>query len=275
MFSDAGRKGSASPPAADERWPILVINLDRSAERWRHSATAYADAGFTVERLAAIDGETLPADEIDRVVDRNGNLRLYKRPLTAGEIGCYLSHRAAWRRIANGAAGGGYVFEDDAVPTGLLAEAMALIEKRTPDWDVIKLFSSGGPRGRVVVSGALSLRAPAVLPASTAGYAVSRCGAKKLLRSSERFSRPLDIDIKHWWEKDLRVQVIHPSVLDLDSSHLGTSVIGPQRRAVRRNALTRFARNIRYQLRFRLHLLAGSLRRRKAHGEPGRQDTGR
>ncbi len=49
--------------------------------------------------------------------------------LTWGELACFAGHLEAWRRIAAGDAGGGFVFEDDAALTarldGLPAEAFA------------------------------------------------------------------------------------------------------------------------------------------------------
>ena len=224
--AEAGQK-----PLSLAAWPLLVINLDRSAVRWREAASAYAAAGLSVERLPAVDGESLSEAEVGRVYDGEGNRRLYKRPLTRGEIGCYLSHREAWRRIAASGAAGGYVFEDDGLPTGRLAEAMALVEGLAWSWDMIKLYSDRPLRGRLVSAGPLSLRRPAVLPARTLGYAVSRGGAEKLLGRSAPFFRPLDMDLKHWWEKDLTVLVIEPCTIALAPRHSQTSAIQPQRAA--------------------------------------------
>jgi len=243
-------------------WPVLVINLDRSPERWRRAESAYSRAGLAVERLPAIDGETLTEAEIGIAVDAGRNRRLYKHPLTKGEVGCYLSHRAAWRRIAASGAEGGYVFEDDTEPTETLASAMALLETCAADWDLAKLSTGRPPSGRVVAeAGVLSLRKPAVLPGDTAGYAISRRGAEKLLCNAGRFFRPPDMDLKHWWEQNLRILVINPAVVRLSPPAAERSTIEPERLDARRNRFVRFVLNARYQARFRLNLYLRQFRR--------------
>jgi glycosyl transferase family 25 len=58
------------------------------------------------------------------------------------EIGCYLSHMKAWRRIAEDEAPGGFIFEDDFAATeALVPVLLALSEDRTGDWDMAKLFT--------------------------------------------------------------------------------------------------------------------------------------
>ena len=218
--------------------------------------SAYARAGFVVERLPATDGEMLTEADIERAVDIGRNRRLYKRPLTRGEIGCYLSHQSAWRRIVASGAEGGYVFEDDTEPSEMLVAAMALIDGGAAEWDLVKLFTNRPPGGRVVgEAGALCLRQPSTLPGGTVGYAISRQGAEKLLRRAGRFFRPLDIDLKHWWEHDLRILVIHPSVIRFARPDAEASTIEPERRNSRRGGhLSRFLLNARYQVSFRTHL---------------------
>lgn len=256
-------------PDMRQPWPLLVVNLERNPERWRHALSAYAGAGFAIERLPAVDGQKLGETDIAAVMDAERNHRLYKRLLTRGEIGCYLSHRLAWSRIVASGAAGGYVFEDDIEPTEMLALAMTLIESRQPDWDMVKLF-----RGRVAArmsgeAGTLSFRKPMVLSASTEAYAVSRQGAEKLLLHTNRFFRPLDMDIKHWWERDLRVLVIQPSVVRHTCARVEESSIEGERRRNRRKPLMRFFLNLRYQLRFR-----ASLHRRQIRELMARLETG-
>jgi glycosyl transferase family 25 len=264
---DQGRGGGQS-------WPLLIVNLDRSPERWRHAESAYARSGFRVERLAAIDGGMLGEGEIAAAVDLDRNRRLYKHPLTRGEIGCYLSHRLAWRRIASSGAEGGYVFEDDSEPGDMLGAAMALVQGCAGDWDLVKLFTQRPPSGRIVgEAGMLSLRRPAVLPGGTVGYALSRRGADKLLGRAERFFRPLDIDLKHWWEQDLRVLVISPGVVRSARLDAEASTIEPQRRHAKRSRFVRFVFNARYQARFRLALYLRQLRGRLIDAAPDRRSV--
>jgi hypothetical protein len=83
---------------------VHLINLDRSPERLATMRQALAERGVGFERLAAIDGRTLAAEALARHPD-----------ISAGEIGCLLSHRAAWKLIADGDDPFGTVLEDDVL----------------------------------------------------------------------------------------------------------------------------------------------------------------
>jgi glycosyl transferase family 25 len=111
----------------------------------------------------------------------------------------------------------------------------------------------------------LSLRKPAVLPAGTVGYAISRQGAAKLLHLPVRFFRPLDMDIKHWWEQELRVLVVDPPVLRSSGEDIVGSTIEAGRLQARRNSFARFVLNARYQARFRLNLYVRQVRHLLTH----------
>ena len=80
--------------------------------------------------------------EIEAVYDSALNKRRYKLPLVPAEIGCYLSLRKAWERIAEGDAEGGFIFEDDLNAAPDLAPILeALSSDSTEDWIMVKLFS--------------------------------------------------------------------------------------------------------------------------------------
>jgi GR25 family glycosyltransferase involved in LPS biosynthesis len=99
--------------AADEL-AVRVINLDRRPERWetfRRRAVSAAGERFLdrCRRVSAVDGSLLtPTPEL---------LRLFRENtfgLRRGVVGCALSHLGVWREIADGAAPGCLVLEDDA-----------------------------------------------------------------------------------------------------------------------------------------------------------------
>lgn len=67
--------------------------------------------GLTFHRIRAADGSSLPQETVDEVNARN----IWFRPLVRAEVGCLLSHRECWQRIAAGAEPFGAVFEDDVL----------------------------------------------------------------------------------------------------------------------------------------------------------------
>lgn len=86
--------GAATPPKA------LLINLPRHSERFRNVKQQLEAAGVDYERAEAVDGKALSD------ADLKANSTLLARKLTTrGMIGCFLSHRACWRRCVDAADG--------------------------------------------------------------------------------------------------------------------------------------------------------------------------
>ena len=86
------------------------------------------------------------------------------------------------------------------------------------------------------------------VPSMTAGYAISRQGAQKLCQSRLPFGRPIDVDLRYWWENDLAVLGVSPAALVLDETSF-TSSIGSKSAAVRLGQRWRkFKRQCAYSL---------------------------
>lgn len=145
---------------------VCVINLDRNADRLRTFMRKYESDDFAAwpcERLAAVDGKranwarVVEAAALKKLVtvDQTG-VREDHPDLTAGAVGCYLSHVRAWQRIAASGQPWGLVFEDDAdVPVGARRALEAHMRKVPPDWDVFLLGYEA--RGTPVADGLLSI----------------------------------------------------------------------------------------------------------------------
>jgi glycosyl transferase family 25 len=81
----------------------FLINLDRNPERLERMSALLARMELPYQRIAAIDGATLT----------DAALTGASPALSRGEVGCLLSHRAAWQIIAGGPDPYGAVLEDD------------------------------------------------------------------------------------------------------------------------------------------------------------------
>lgn len=152
----------------------------------------FAANGLTFERIAATDGASLSADTIARVTVARPDYR----GLTVSEIGCFLSHRAAWRQVAAGRDAFAAIFEDDILfcrnGSAWLARA-DWIPKRT---GLVKLEAYDQP----VLIGRKTVPTPSPHAMSrlwsthwgSAGYIISRRFAERLLAATERFSVTVD-----------------------------------------------------------------------------------
>jgi glycosyl transferase family 25 len=83
-------------------WPSYLINLADNTARLENSNAQFMAQAIPFERINAVNGWALTPSEITQNYDVAANKTHAKAPLVASEVGCYLSHITAWKRIANG-----------------------------------------------------------------------------------------------------------------------------------------------------------------------------
>ena len=209
---------------------ILVINLDSSRSRWQtalRQLNRLASPDLIIERVSAVDGSTLSTSELGRHFDRPLNQQQYHKTLNKGEIGCYLSHRKAWTQIVSEKLDFALVLEDDFVCSTQLEALLDSVAAIKQSWHCIKLTEHPVKRKELSSQnvGAFRLVTYDKVPARTCAQLISQAGAQRLLAASEKFGRPVDIDLQHWWEHELIVlglkpyifQVSEQAVSDIDS----------------------------------------------------------
>ena len=61
------------------------------------------------------------------------------------------------------------------------------------------------------------------VPSLTGGYVITRRGAARLLEHHPPFGRPVDVDLRHWWECNLVVLGVQPyPIREAESAHRTT-----------------------------------------------------
>lgn len=190
------------------RLSSIVINLDDDDARLRHMQKELEHAGLAFERFAAVRGADVPAP-----------LRSYfpeipsPRLLSEGEVGCYASHLAVCRRIADGEMTAPVlVLEDDVCLTKDFATAMdALLRALPANWDLVRL--SNDPKHACLVIADLpgrKLVRYSKVPTSAGAILWNTSGAKKFLRRNLRML-PLDQDLRMAWMWDLDTYGVVPA----------------------------------------------------------------
>jgi glycosyl transferase family 25 len=244
-------------------WTTFVINLPEAVERRASlfSRLACMDIPFVVQ--SAIDGQRLANAEVERAYDSKLNRKIFKRPLSRAEIGCYLSHRAVWSALAASDAPGAFVLEDDAEPSDDLPKVMRAIAALDLDCHLIKLDVPRTGRRVAQLTEREALFEPRIVPAQTRGYALTREAAIRLRDTTLPFGRPVDLDIKHWWERGIAVLTVAPSPLYAVSGSADTGRIERSRCEVRRDISKgkRFIRNVVYQTQFHTALTVARLQK--------------
>jgi glycosyl transferase family 25 len=250
-------------------WPIYVISLKRATQRRAASKRALDEMGAPFTFFDAVDGSRLTEAEVAAAYDGEGNARQYKRPLSLPEIGCYLSHYALWKRIVDENLDGAVILEDDFEADESFRKVVDAIRSAPLSGALVKLFSRKRVMGVTVASLGEPGRlvAPNRVPGLTLGYALDRTAAEMLLANALPFTRPLDMDIKHWWEFGLPVLVVDPPPLRIGALGL-RSCIGPARLAAATQAnvgaMGRFMANLRYQFDYNVQLFQSRADGRRA-----------
>ncbi len=176
------------------RTPVYVINLDRSADRLRHMRGQADAIGLAFERVDGVDGEQLA--EADLAAYRQHAAPL---PLTAGEVGCWLSHQKVWSLIAARDDAWGLVLEDDVEISPDLPAALDGSAGPPADADIVKIDTSLSvmvemSRASVPFAGR-SLHRLRRNSWGTAGYMVSRRAAGWLIAHAKPIEAPIDLQL--------------------------------------------------------------------------------
>lgn len=206
--------------------PVVYINLDSDSDRRARLQSEFERLGLAAERFIATRWTELTQAEQDRLYSAALNAQQFHKPLVNGEKGCYASHLNAWRQLLDGPHPALVVLEDDVRPKNEFAAVIAAIAALPPGWDMIKLIGRDSEKlsSRRPLTPGFELVDYRRVPSLTAGYVVSRSGAQKLLASRVPFGRPIDVDLRHWWENDLRVQGVLPAAIVLDETSFQSSI---------------------------------------------------
>ena len=147
-------------------------------------------AGLDYERIAAVDGRKLSQDEVAR------HARGATEPLSAGEVGCFLSHRTAWRRIVEGARRHAAILEDDLFFSGTAARFLSSTDWIPADADIVKIETTLRRttlgRARRTVGGGHFLALLRGHHFGSGGYIVSHRAARRLVDATPSATMPVD-----------------------------------------------------------------------------------
>ncbi|XCF07371.1 glycosyltransferase family 25 protein [Tamlana crocina] len=198
-----------------------LINLDRSKDRLERMEKEFEKSGIhKFERIRAVDARNLK--DTDYTLKNR-----YDRNLVPGEIGCFLSHIKTMQTFLKSSFRFAIIIEDDAkleINYKRTVEKSIEIYDSLPEkhqWDVLKL--KNGKRRSINVQqldetyfiGACGTS----IPISTLGAIWTRKGAEKFLKKTLKngipiIKRPIDCELQHAWNFNLRIYNLLPSVVD-------------------------------------------------------------
>jgi len=180
------------------------------------------------EILPAVDGRALPPESVHAAYVRARYAPRYPFALGLPEIGVFLSHRAAWRRIVDDGLDTAVVFEDDAaIDPQRLAAVLDFLAAERGGWSYALMPAAGlEPAGDVLARrGSVALIRPHAPPLRAIGQAVSREAAERLLAVTAPFDRPVDTFLQMNWITGLTLLAVSPTpIRDVSRETGGTTV---------------------------------------------------
>ncbi len=210
----------------------FILHLERARAREATVRALKDSLAVDSEVLAAVDGASLSQQEVDRVYARRRFRPHYPFPLTRTEVGVFLSHRAAWRRIVDDALDFAFIFEDDAeIDPSAFAALVEFVVLERPAWDYVLLPAEPIRNGTPVARrDGLTLLRPDAPPLRAIAQIVSLAAAKRLLERTLPFDRPIDTLMQMTWVTGQPVMVVTPSPVRDVSRETGGSTV--QRRSM-------------------------------------------
>ncbi|KVC52286.1 glycosyltransferase family 25 protein [Burkholderia stagnalis] len=188
----------------------VCISLARAQDRRAKMAEQFAahdiDARFfdAFELKGSVD--TIPG------YDAAGRQRRYGWPLSRGEVGCYLSHRAAWLQLVQSSNDTMCVMEDDITLLDGFKPATLELHDTRPHWDMVRLM---GITKRPQVEYATLPSGMRIMwmdshPTGTQCYMITRQAAARMLAYTANIVHAIDIAFDRSWEHGQRLYITSP-----------------------------------------------------------------
>lgn len=219
----------------------IVISLERSQARRAAMAEQLTAAAMPFAFFPAVDGQGSTESAVR--YDEGGCLAFLGRPLSPGEIGCFMSHYLVWQECV--AAGVPLlVMEDDVVLSPSAARGVAACERLLPSVGLIRLSALRERRGRYVATddGFTLLRFARRLVGLQC-YALTPGAAQRLLAFGERWVEPVDEFVDRFWVHGIDIYGLQPYI-----AHHRTAESGSEIGAAVRSGRLRGARKMRREL---------------------------
>ncbi|MEP3247756.1 MAG: glycosyltransferase family 25 protein [Sneathiella sp.] len=194
---------------------VIVINRKKDTERRKVMSERLDALGLEHEFLEAVDGHSFEAHAAPEY-DGKKRRRYFGRDLTAGEIGCLLSHRAVCQKMVDENIPLALVLEDDTYFKEDLPAVLEALLKTNIAWDMVRFLNWDkifkGPH-RILSSlvGDYKLARVQATPGGAYAYVLTRHSAEVMLRFTKKNWLPIDALQGRCWETGLNILVTKPT----------------------------------------------------------------
>lgn len=225
--------------------PVYVINLDSAQERMQKMDKQLKAINVNYSRIQAVKGTDLTPEEIASEYSSDLNKKYFRADLSVGEIGCYISHKNAWRKMVEENIEYAVILEDDLTIEPNFVDIFQLADT-LKKYDLIKLSDNRAhkPTQTLTLTDDFELINFNKIPNCATGYTITLAGAKKLLART-KFYRPVDIDMQFCTELNLSVYGLRPYSIS-ENLELPSDIVALNG-GYHGKKTTSFIRNIKYR----------------------------
>lgn len=172
--------------------PVWIINLKRDTEKLVFMQTQMQRLGVDYRVIEAIDGRSLGEDQM-APYSKKISVRDFGRELTAGEIGCALTHIRIWNLMVEEGLDEVLILEDDVhIGIGLI-EVLKHRDRLPKDYQQINFSTRAKQRPfGCIISDIYRASNHQETPYSAEAYLINRSGAQKLLELVDPLYMPID-----------------------------------------------------------------------------------
>lgn len=188
---------------------IYCLTIRTNNERFNFMAEQLK--AFNVQFVDAV----VPSEYPDNYAAKK-RLRHYGRPMTLGEVGCYLSHRKIWQLFLNSDREYAVVLEDDMELTADFLESVVKSTSLKTRADLIRLHGIYKRKlnkleGFQIGQTDYWLCDVYKQPAGTGAYIIFREAAMRLLETTQEIYAAIDDAIDREWENKLKIYMVWPN----------------------------------------------------------------
>jgi len=203
----------------------IVISMLRSPDRRERARQELAKTNLQWRFLDAIDGKLLqfPIAEYDNAKVE----KLLGFPLMPGEIGAFLSHKAAWQACIDQNQTT-LIFEDDFILLPQFEKVIQYLLNDYTDWDLMRLQAlEDSPYSVIKDIGDVVVAYNLIDALGCTAYLVKPVAAHKLIKFAYSIYEPIDHYLEHASKHGIVMKAVRPYPSDI--SQMPTTVYRPDR----------------------------------------------
>jgi len=233
----------------------FIIHLHRAAKRKINVQTMISKLKLETEVIDAVDGNKLTFDEISKYLSKKNLYRPnYPFKINTGEIGCFLSHRAVWKKIVQEKLDFALIFEDD-----IQIDYKNFEQSFKVGLNHIKKLGYIQFQTRKITNYALELDnvngikilKPKTIPLRTSAQLISYDTALNLLTKSIKIDRPVDGFLQLFWSTKQNISLIQPSGIT-DITHISGGSILSIKKSIYSSIIRSFIR-VYYRIKIKFY----------------------